>query len=63
MSDCTTLTGIVATRPRHTVTAEGLAITSFRHARVAGSRPVRGGERQRAGLPHPGRRRGLTPKR
>lgn len=32
MIDTITLTGIVATDPRHTVTAEGLAITSFRLA-------------------------------
>ena len=32
MSDSITLTGIVATRPGHIVTTEGLAITSFRLA-------------------------------
>lgn len=32
MSDSITLTGLVATRPRHIVTGEGLAITSFRFA-------------------------------
>jgi single-strand DNA-binding protein len=32
MSDTLTLTGLVATTPRHLTTAEGLAITSFRLA-------------------------------
>lgn len=32
MSDTITLTGLVATSPRHIVTSEGLAITSFRLA-------------------------------
>ena len=32
MSDQLTLTGLVATTPRHIVTSEGLAITSFRLA-------------------------------
>ncbi|WAB80856.1 single-stranded DNA-binding protein [Microcella daejeonensis] len=32
MSDTITLTGLVATSPRHIVTTEGLAITSFRLA-------------------------------
>lgn len=32
MIDSITLTGIVATDPRHTVTAEGLAVTTFRLA-------------------------------
>ena len=32
MSDTITLTGLVATTPRHLVTSEGLAITSFRLA-------------------------------
>lgn len=32
MSDIITLTGIVATPPRHVVTAKGLAVTSFRLA-------------------------------
>lgn len=32
MSDTITLTGLVATTPRHIVTSEGLAITSFRLA-------------------------------
>lgn len=32
MSDTLTLTGLVATTPRHIVTSEGLAITSFRLA-------------------------------
>lgn len=32
MSDIITLTGLVATSPRHIVTGEGLAITSFRLA-------------------------------
>ena len=32
MSDTLTLTGLIATTPRHIVTSEGLAITSFRLA-------------------------------
>ncbi|MEY2900270.1 MAG: hypothetical protein RL247_436 [Actinomycetota bacterium] len=32
MSDNVTLTGLIATTPRHIVTSEGLAITSFRLA-------------------------------
>jgi single-strand DNA-binding protein len=32
MSDTITLTGLVATTPRHVVTSEGLAITNFRLA-------------------------------
>jgi len=32
MTDTITLTGLVATQPRHIVTSEGLAITSFRLA-------------------------------
>lgn len=32
MTDTITLTGLVATTPRHLITAEGLAITSFRLA-------------------------------
>ena len=32
MTDHLTLTGLVATTPRHVVTTEGLAITSFRLA-------------------------------
>ena len=32
MTDTITLTGLVATAPRHIVTSEGLAITSFRLA-------------------------------
>lgn len=32
MTDSITLTGVVATQPRHIVTGEGLAITSFRFA-------------------------------
>lgn len=32
MSDTLTLTGLIATTPRHIVTTEGLAITSFRLA-------------------------------
>mgnify|MGYP001330024972 CR=1 FL=1 len=32
MSDHITVTGLIATAPRHIVTSEGLAITSFRLA-------------------------------
>jgi single-strand DNA-binding protein len=32
MTDTTTLTGLVATAPRHLITAEGYAVTSFRLA-------------------------------
>ena len=32
MSDNITITGLIATTPRHVVTAEGLPITSFRLA-------------------------------
>ena len=32
MTDQLTLTGLIATTPRHIVTSEGLAITSFRLA-------------------------------
>ena len=35
MSDTITLTGVVATTPRHLVTSEGLPITSFRLASTA----------------------------
>jgi len=44
MTDTLTLTGIVATTPRHLVTTEGLAITSFRLA-SAQRRYDRGQER------------------
>lgn len=44
MSDTITLTGIVATTPRHLVTGSGLAITSFRQLALNVQLSIRKGE-------------------
>lgn len=54
MSDRITITGLVATQPRHIVTSEGLPITSFRLASRSGGsipRPLNGSTETRIGTP------------